>query len=58
MAKKHEQYIPVLRGLISYHERMMLVTKKESPEANLQDVYLEALKESLRLMEREVSKNN
>ena len=57
-------HIHVLRGLINYHERMTLpislgslsCTKNGSCPAVAfeNDVYLAALKESLRLMEREL----
>lgn len=51
-------YVPILRGLISYHERMTLVCvpgkAAESPELGLEDVYLRALREGLRLIEREI----
>ena len=51
MKNEYAKYIPILRGLISYHERMRLVCKTENSEAEMEDLYLEALKESLRLME-------
>lgn len=47
-------YIPIIRGLISYHERMQMVTEKKTPEDEMRDLYLEALKEALRLMEERV----
>jgi hypothetical protein len=60
-------HIHVLRGLINYHERMMaavsytdLSCKKDGtcPAITFtSDVYLEALKASLALMERELGKN-
>ena len=54
-----EGYVPILRGLISYHERMTLVCisgkMQESPEEGLEDVYLGALKEGLRLIEEEIA---
>ena len=61
----YEGRIAVIRGLISYHERMVLPLKncgqincdKEDCAAVQfeNDVYLDALKEALRLMEREIS---
>lgn len=66
-----ESYIPILRGLIGYHKRMFLVRegcviydpskgvvegcKEKCPKTSLQDLYLGALEESLRLMEREIA---
>lgn len=51
-------YVPILRGLISYHERMTMVCipgkMQQSPEEGLEDVYLGALKEGLRLIEEEI----
>lgn len=44
-------YIPILRGLISYHERLRLVAETESPGEGMNDLYLGAIKLSLRLME-------
>lgn len=65
-----EGYVPILRGLISYHKRMTLVCTKNAwddctpeevaqcvarcPEAGLGDVYLGALEESLRLIYKEI----
>lgn len=56
-------HIHILRGLISYHERMVMpiigwahinCNKLPCPAAKFEnDVYLEALKEALRLLERE-----
>lgn len=43
-------YIPILRGLISYHERLQLVTDAKSPEDERRDLYLGAIKLALRLM--------
>ena len=43
-------YIPILRGLISYHERLQLVTDAKSPEDEMRDLYLGAIKLALRLM--------
>ena len=44
-------YIPILRGLISYHERLRLVEETKSPGEGMNDLYLGAIKLSLRLME-------
>ena len=44
-------YILILRGLLSYHERLQLVTDKKIPEDEMRDLYLGAIKLSLRLME-------
>lgn len=44
-------YIPILRGLISYHERLRLVAETKSPGEGMNDLYLGAIKLSLRLME-------
>lgn len=76
---KLEGYVPILRGLISYHKRMMCVcgspcyatnretgeweyckkavaNNNECPKATgLNDWYLGALEESLRLMEKEIA---
>lgn len=68
--KKLESYIPILRGLISYHKRMMFgcescclynpskgvidVCKEKCPKKDTGDIYLEALEESLRLLEKEI----
>ena len=59
-----QSYIYVLRGLISYHERMVAPIKMNDLEcqktercpavAFADDVYLETLKESLKLMEKEL----
>lgn len=54
---RYEAYIPILRGLITYHERMRLVCKTENSEEEMEDLYLGALKESLRLMEERVGGN-
>lgn len=57
-------HIHILRGLISYHERMLVplemlnldCQKKGCPALAFQkDVYLKALKEALKLMEREAA---
>lgn len=62
--EKLMSHIYVLRGLISYHERMLVplemlnldCQKKGCPALAFQkDVYLEALKEALKLMEREAA---
>ena len=72
-----EGYVPILRGLISYHKRMMLMgscyirdpetgeyENCKRAEANngecprttvLNDVYLGALEESLRLINEEIA---
>ena len=72
-----EGYVPILRGLINYHKRMMLmgpcyvpdpVTKEfevcpralqnkgACPKTTaMNDVYLGALEESLRLIEKEIT---
>lgn len=51
-------YVPILRGLISYHERMTMVCipdkNAESPKFGLDDIYLGALREGLRLIEQEI----
>ena len=65
-----EKYVPILRGLISYHKRMIFgcdscvsydvasgvvnCCKEKCPKISLSDIYLEALEESLRLIEREI----
>jgi len=63
-------YVPILRGLISYHERMFLALSGASCEKECKhcaegqkcskdifanDVYLGALKEGLRLIELEIA---
>ena len=57
-----ESHAQVLRGLINYHKRMMMMgesgcgASEKCPKATiLNDVYLEALEESLRLIEREIA---
>ena len=69
--EKLEHYAWILRGLIHYHERMMvgmdmisIVSKNgevspcaknnKCPAVMSADIYLEALKEALRLMEKEI----
>lgn len=62
----YEARISVIKGLISYHERMViplglttktLCGKNSCPAVAFEnDVYLEALKEALRLMEIELGK--
>ena len=62
---RYEARIAVIRGLISYHKRMvspLVLTTKEMCGKNIcpavafeNDVYLDALKEALRLMEREIA---
>ena len=58
-----QSHIHILRGLISYHERMFAPIKFNSLECQkdncaavnfADDVYLAAIKESLRLMKREL----
>jgi hypothetical protein len=62
-------YVPILRGLISYHERMFLALSGASCKEDCKklidgkcpkdifanDIYLGALKEGLRLIEREIA---
>ena len=62
---RYESRIAVIRGLISYHERMvspLVFTTTEMCGKNIcpavafeNDVYLDALKEALRLMECEIA---
>ena len=55
-----EKYIPIIKGLISYHERMTAPMEAVKCEADCpvviaeNDLYLGALKAALALMEREV----
>ena len=55
-----EKYIPIIKGLISYHERMTTPMEAVKCEADCpvviaeNDLYLGALKAALVLMEREV----
>lgn len=60
--KELESHAQVLRGLINYHKRMVMIStcteneNKECPKATfMNDVYLGALEESLKLIEREIS---
>lgn len=50
-----ESYVPILRGLINYHKRMTFGCDEGCPKAGLSDIYLEAMEESLRLVEKEIS---
>ena len=59
--EKTRGYIHIIRGLISYHERMKLCSLSPTPESkenrcpeeSKNDIYLDALRYALYLMERE-----
>ena len=60
--KELESYAQVVRGLINYHKRLLMIStcvgneNKECPKETFRnDVYLGALEESLNLIEREIS---
>lgn len=59
-----EKYIPIIKGLISYHERMTAPMEAVKCEADCpvviaeNDLYLGALKAALVLMEREVGRRD
>lgn len=59
--KKAQGYIHIIRGLISYHERMKLCSLSPTPECKANgcpeepknDIYLDALRYALALMEQD-----